>query len=608
MVVVAATFAGLGARMFYLQVVKGRSYRYQSENNRVRAERIAPPRGMVLDTKGEILADTYAAFDARVIPSEVPSDRAEELIERVAGILEMEPEAIAEVLEGRYPARFKPRALKRRLTRQQMARLEARRGELPGFVVSPNPIRHYPFGSMMGSTLGYIGGITPKELSSPDYEGYDGADYVGRTGMEKWWESRLRGTPGGMQVEVDAVGRKLAVMAKLSAHPGYNLVLSVDERLQRVAEEALADQVGSLVALDIETGDVLAMVSTPGYDPNVITRGMTPEEWSALSNNPRHPIQNRSIQGLYSPGSTFKIIMALAGLDHGVITPLTEITCEGAFHFAGRDYRCWKRAGHGEIDLVHALEQSCDVYFYQLGLDLGIDTIHRYASMFGLGEPTGIDLPGEKSGLVPSGAWKRRAKNERWYTGETLSVAIGQGFLLTTPLQLASMMGAVANASGKRMVPRLVTRVEDATGRVVEQIDPREASEELPFKETHLALVREALRLVVHGDKGTGKKAQVEGMEVAAKTGTAQVVSLKEHERGLDPKEIEWRRRDHALLVTYAPVKDPRIAVAVVIEHGGHGGSTAGPMASKVMSKWLELEGEAVEAEVETSELSEGGQ
>jgi penicillin-binding protein 2 len=609
MVVLLVSFAGLGARMFYLQVAKGRSYRYQSENNRVRAERIVAPRGMVFGSNGEIFADTHAAFDARVIPSEVPQkgEATEQLIAKVAKILEMEPEAISKVLEGRSPARFKPRLLKRRLTREQMARLEARRSELPGFMVSPNPVRYYPFGQMLGTTLGYIGGISAKELSSKKHSGYDGSDYLGRTGIEKWWESSLRGTPGGIQVEVDALGRKLAVLAKRSANPGYNLVLSVDARLQRVAEEALGDEVGSVVALDIETGDVLALVSRPGYDPNVITRGMTPAEWSALAKDPRHPIQNRSIKGLYAPGSTFKIVMALAGLDHGVITPLTKVTCNGALYFAGRNYRCWKRTGHGEVGLVRALEQSCDVYFYKLGLELGIDTIHRYSTMLGLGAPTGIDLPGEKGGLVPSGAWKLRTKNERWYTGETLSVSIGQGFLLTTPLQLASMMAAVASPTGKRMVPRLVTRVEDAAGRVVEEIAPREAQDALNFKQTHLALVRNALRQVVYGAKGTGKAAQVEGVVVAGKTGTSQVVSLKEHERGLDPKEIEWRRRDHALFVGYAPFDDPKIAVAVVTEHGGHGGSVSGPMAAKVIAKWLELSKEKASAAsaVEASKLME---
>ncbi len=587
-VVMGLTFTGLAARLFYLQVIKGRSYRFQSENNRVRAVRLIPPRGMILDRNGVILADTRAAFDASVIPSEVPSEQESEIFAKVSKFLKMPIEEIEEIVKSRGAAKWKPRLLKRRLTRRQMASLEARRVDLPGFSVRLNPVRHYNYGGLMGVTLGYMGGISPEELASPDFSHYESSDYLGRSGLEKAWEKNLRGIPGGAQIEVDAVGRKLAELARRPPRAGHNVVLTIDKRLQEVCEEALGDEVGSIVVLDIATGEVLALAAMPGFDPNQLARGITDEEWAALSGNPRHPLQNRAIKGLYAPGSTFKIVMALAGLDYGVITPKTKYTCDGKLGFAGRDYRCWKKAGHGEVDLAQALEQSCDVYFYQLGLILGVDNISHYSAKLGLGKVTGIDIPGEKTGLVPSKAWKRRVRNEQWWSGETLSVSIGQGYLLTTPLQLAVMMAGVANPQGKLMRPKIVSRIEDADGNLIEAI-PSSLLGQHQFTQTHLMTVREALRRVVHSPLGTGKKATVEGIEVAGKTGTAQVVSLREGEHGMDKELFEWRRRDHALFVSYAPYKDPKIAVAVVIDHGGSGGANAAPVAGEVIRAYMEI-------------------
>jgi penicillin-binding protein 2 len=364
-------------------------------------------------------------------------------------------------------------------------------------------------------------------------------------------------------------------------------VLTVDRRLQEAVEQALGEQVGAAVVLDVRNGDVLAFASKPSYDPNLLAKGLSHEEWRMLVSNPRHPLQNRAIQGLYPPGSVFKIVTALAGLAEGVITPKTTIFCPGAYYFAGRPYRCWKKHGHGQVDLETALVQSCDVYFYQLGLDVGVDAIRKWARELGLGEPTGIDLPSEKGGLIPSKAWKRRVRKEPWYTGETLPVAIGQGYVLTTPLQLAAMTAAVAHPQGKRMRPRIVAKIVDAEGHPLEEIPPREVGR-LPFRRLHLERVRRALHQVVAGQRGTGRKARVEGLAVAGKTGTAQVIKLAQ-EKEIPEDEIPWEHRDHALFVAYAPAQDPEVAVAVVVEHGGHGGAAAAPVAQRVLETYRAL-------------------
>lgn len=588
LLVVGTLFGTLLVRLAYLQVVEGSRYRYLSENNRIRLERLAAPRGMIVDRNGTILADVRASFDAFGVPAELPPAAEREPIYReLARVLELPREQIQGVYEGRGPARWKPRLLKRRLSREEMAQLEAHRLELPSVLVQANPVRHYPLGPLLGNTLGYVGEISPEELGTAAYAEYEGGDYVGRSGLEMAWEGTLQGQAGGQQVEVDVRGRTLGVLAARPARPGRNLVLTIDQRLQRAAEQALGDQVGSVVALGVRSGDVLALVSTPPLDPNLLAEGISTERWQQLRSDPRHPLQNRPLQGVFPPGSTFKIVSALAGLAEGTVTPGTEVLCTGEYHFAGRNYRCWKKTGHGRVDLERALTESCDVYFYQLGLDTGVDAIHRWGAELGLGRATGIDLPGENGGLLPTKAWKRRARQEPWYAGETLSVSIGQGYVLTTPLQLAQMIATVANPQGLRLRPRIVARIEDGDGAQVEEIPRREAAT-LPFRATHLELVRRALRQVVVGEHGTGKRAEVEGFPVAGKTGTAQVVRLARDGK-YDPDKIPWEQRDHALFVCYAPVTAPEIAVAVVVEHAGHGGSAAAPVARRVIEAYREL-------------------
>ncbi|NTU60046.1 MAG: penicillin-binding protein 2 [Deltaproteobacteria bacterium] len=583
LVVVAAAFGALALRLAWLQVVQGPRYGYLSENNRIRLQRYAAPRGVIFDRNGEILADVQATFDATAIPGEIPKAQRPAVYDDLARILSLAPDAVKSVLEGPGPPSWKARVLARQIDRAQMAQLEAHRLELPGVVVQPNPARRYPFGALLGAALGYVGEVSGKEISQPAYAEYEVGDFLGRGGLEWAWEAKLRGEAGGEQVEVDVQGRRLSVLAERPAKPGQSLILSIDRRVQQAAEEALGNQVGSVVVLDVLSGDVLALASRPTFDPNFFARGITPDEWAALANDPHHPLQNRAVQGLYPPASTFKISMALAGLAEGLITPRSRATCSGELTFGGRSYRCWNTGGHGSVDLDGAIAQSCDVYFYQLGLDLGIERISSYAKLFGLGKPSGIDLPGDRTGIVPSKEWKRTARKQPWYQGETVSTSIGQGYLLVTPVQLASMIASVAHPRGVRMAPRLVTRVEDAEGHPLEVIPPREAGR-LPFRQAHLDVVRQGLRRVVAGAGGTGHAAEVSGFPVAGKTGTAQVIGMKGEEGS--QAGIAWEKRDHALFVAYAPADDPKIAVAVVMEHGGHGGSAAAPVARAVIQAY----------------------
>ncbi|TLN25227.1 penicillin-binding protein 2, partial [bacterium] len=467
---------------------------------------------------------------------------------------------------------------------EEMAKLEARRIELRGFAVAPTPIRNYPLGTFFAATMGYMGSIGPGELGSDDYKDYDPSDFVGRSGIEYSWEKEMRGTPGGLQVEVDVRGRRLKELAKNPPAPGHNLVLTIDKTLQEAAESALGEEVGSIVAIEVKTGEILAMASRPTFDPNKMAAGVSVKDWQELALNPLHPLQNRAVQGQYAPGSTFKVSTAAAGLADGAITPSTTFYCGGKLNFGGRDFRCWKREGHGSVNVVTALEQSCDVFFYQLGLLLGADKIHDYGRMFGFGEETGIGLIGEKGGLLPSSAWKKRVKGKPWYAGETLSYAIGQGYLTATPLQLAVMAATIANPSAEMIKPRLVKRIEDGNGNQIKTYET-EKKGKLPIPDSELYVVREGMRRVVEG-AGTARSARVQGFQIAGKTGTAQVIGLEGGNGGTD---VEWKYRDHALFVCYAPYDDPKIAISVVIDHGGHGGSAAAPKAAKVLEAFRDL-------------------
>ncbi|MDH3446184.1 MAG: penicillin-binding protein 2, partial [Deltaproteobacteria bacterium] len=439
---------------------------------------------------------------------------------------------------------------------------------------------------MGAHVLGYLGEIGPKQLKASRDKGYELGDEIGQYGLEKKWEQYLRGKGGGQQVEVDALGRRVRVISEVISGPGYTVHLTLDRKLQQSAYEALQGKEGTIVVLDVHNGGILAMASTPSFDPNVFARGINVDEWRTLIKDRLRPLSNRAIQGQYPPGSTFKIIMAVAGLEEEAINPDAKISDPGYFPFGNRNFRDWKKEGHGSVDLHKSLVESCDVYYYQLGIRLGVDRIAKWARAFGLGEKSGAVLDDEKSGLVPDTVWKRKRYRQPWYPGETPSVAIGQGYLTTTPLQLANMMAAVANG-GTLYRPRLVSRVESIDGETAFEQGP-EVIRTIDLKPDTLARVRKALFDVVNGTTGTGKAARSPLITMAGKTGTSQVIEMKG--AYLKNEKLAYFNKDHAWFVSYAPADKPQIAIAVLIEHGGGGGAAAAPMAKIVAEKYAELQ------------------
>jgi penicillin-binding protein 2 len=474
--------------------------------------------------------------------------------------------------------------VKRNLDFDEVAALETHQLDLPGVSLRITPSRNYPHGAVLAHVLGYVGEATQEELDRDRH--YRSGDIVGKAGLEKSWERYLRGVHGGQQVEVDALGRELRVLEEEDAVPGHTLVLGIDLDLQQAAETALGEEAGAVVALDPRNGDVLAMVSRPAFDPNEFTGGIDADRWRELTAHQRHPLNARATQGQYPPGSTFKIIMAAvaaAALEEGVINPFTRIGCSGHMWFGNHDFRCWKKGGHGGMNVHSALVNSCDVFFYQVGQRLGIDTIARYARAFGLGAPTGIEIGTERGGIVPDSEWKKRVLKQPWYAGETLSVAIGQGYVTATPLQMAEAAATIA--TGHRFKPRLVQRVESLDGSVIKDVEP-EMVATLSVRETALKQVREALVEVV--SHGTGKKAGLPGIAVAGKTGTSQVVTLGKER--VPAAKLPWNQRDHAWFVAYAPAEEPTIAIATLVEHApGGGGAVAAPITQHILQAYFRL-------------------
>lgn len=573
----------LFVKLWRLQILRGDELAALSENNRIRLVRVPATRGRVVDRFHRVLIDSRASFDAVLVPEDATD--LEATVEGLGQFLAQstsETQAILERAGGRDP--FNEVLVKRDLDWDEVSAIETHRLDLPGVSLRVTPRRSYPKGEMLAHVLGYVGEVNQREVAERD--GYRAGDLIGKSGLEKVWEQHLRGVNGGQQVEVDALGRQLRVLEEVESIPGSTLVLSVDLDLQMAAEDALGDEVGSIVAVDPRTGDVLAMVSHPSYDPNAFTHGIGRDEWRALIENPEHPLTARATQGQYPPGSTFKAIVAAAALEEGIINPFTRIHCGGKVRFGGRDFRCWRKGGHGSVNLHQALVQSCDVFFYQVGQRLGVDTIAEYSRALGLGEPTGVRLENEKAGTIPDSEWKKRRFGEPWYAGETLSVAIGQGYVTATPLQMARAIAAIS--TGARYLPRLVQRAESPGGEVIESFEPQEMGP-LPVRKTALAQIREGLEGVVNEPGGTGKNAALPNVRVAGKTGTSQVVKLGRVR--LKAHQIPRQQRDHAWFVAYAPAEDPSIAVATIVEHAdGGGGAVAAPVTRKVLEAFFELQ------------------
>lgn len=573
----------LGLRLWNLQVLQGEEMRMLSENNRVRLRRVQATRGTIVDRFGRVLVDSRASFDAVLVPEDVPNRAAVvEILSQYLKQSSAETRAILAQAAGR-PA-FQEIVVKRDLDREEVVALETHQLDLPGVSIRVTPRRSYPLGPLLAHVLGYVGEVSPDDIDRD--RRYRAGDLVGKAGLERIWEADLRGVNGGQQVEVDAVGRELRVLKEVEEVPGNTLVLTIDLDVQQAAETALGDRAGAIVALDPRNGDTLAMVSHPAFDPNVFAHGIRANEWRELMDNPRHPLTHRAIQGQYPPGSTFKIVMALAALSEGMINPFTSISCGGGLQFGNHYFRCWKKGGHGTVNVHEALVQSCDTFFYQVGQRLGVETIAEYSRALGLGDLTGIGLEHEKAGTVPDSAWKKQRFGEPWYAGETLSVSIGQGYVTATPLQLTQVISAVS--TGVRYHPQLVRRIEKPEGDILREFES-EVLGRLDMRKTALDQVRAGLADVVA--RGTGKNARLEAVNVAGKTGTSQVVRLgRERVKAID---LPWQERDHAWFVAYAPVEDPRIAVATLVEHAdGGGGAIAAPITREVLDAFFRLQHE----------------
>jgi penicillin-binding protein 2 len=584
-VILVLAFLGLGMRLVFLQILQGERYTFLSENNRIRIKRVPGTRGMIFDRQGQLLVDSRPSFDLIFVPED--TEDPENTLHLLGRYLSWDDKELLKTFEqNKSRVAFDEMVLGRDVDWSTIVAVESHQLDLPGVTLRVRPRRSYANGPMAAHVLGYLGEINQKQLKVLKDQGYTVGDEIGQYGLERQWEQLLRGQSGGQQVEVDALGRRVRVLHEVTDVPGYTMRLTLDRQLQESAFDALKGKEGTIVALDVQSGAILALASTPAFDPNTFARGIKSEEWSALIKDRLRPLSNRAIQGQYPPGSTFKIIMSIAGLEEGVIQPETVIYDPGYFPFGNRSFRDWKKGGHGTVNLHKAIVESCDTYFYQLGPKLGIDRIAKWARAFGLGEKTGVSLDDEKSGVIPDTEWKRKRYRQPWFPGETVSVAIGQGYVTVTPLQLANMMAAVANG-GKLYRPRIVSKIESVDGATIREYGP-ELIRTIELKPDTLNRVRNALADVVKGAGGTGGMARSPVVEIAGKTGTAQVVEMKGGY--VKTEQLTYFNRDHAWFVAYAPVDNPQMAIAVLIEHGGHGGDAAAPMAKKVFEKFIELQ------------------
>jgi penicillin-binding protein 2 len=583
--VVAVIFLFLFGRLFFLQVVDGERYTYLSENNRIRLKKVPGTRGMVLDRRGQLLVDSRPSFDLLFVPEDAPDP--ENTLRDLARFLGRdEVELLKFFQENKSLTPFQEIVLGKDIDWASMVAVESHQLDLPGVTLRTRPRRSYVESGMAAHLLGYLGEIGPRQLKTQKASGYSMGDEIGQFGLERRWEEFLRGQSGGQQVEVDALGRRVRVLHEVEDVPGYNVVLTIDRDVQQAAYEGLKGKDGAIVALDVNSGAVLAMASTPAFDPNVFARGVTSQEWRSLTTDRAHPLNNRAIQGQYPPGSTFKIVLTVASLEEETIPPGQTLSCGGSWTVGNRAFRDWKKEGHGPVDLHKGLVQSCDVYYYQLGQRLGIDQIAKHARNLGLGEKTGIALDDEKPGLIPDTEWKKRRYNQPWYPGETPSAAIGQGYITVTPLQMANLMAIIGNG-GTRYRPWFVSKVVSLDGSVIQEYGPEKLGT-APLKESTVAFLRNTLRDVVSA--GTGGSAKSQMVSIGGKTGTAQVVEMKG--AYLKSEQLAYAVRDHAWFVAYAPTENPEIAVAVLVEHGGHGGSAAAPLAKSVIEKYFAVRGE----------------
>lgn len=579
--VISISMSLLVARMWYFQVIKGDELRQKSESNRIRIHEVKALRGIITDRNGVILSNNQPSYDLAIVPGNTRdvADIVAEL-ERLysrEGLVFNVDEAMIE--RARSLVQMK---LEKSISWEEVALVETNGLDLPGVAVDVVPVRKQMLGMAAAHLLGYVNEISPDELKHDTTGHYKQGDRVGKSGIEKIYDRDIRGVSGGEHIEVNASGRKVRMLGRVDPVPGSNLHLTIDAELQKTAWDALEGKTGSVVAIDPRDGSIRALVSRPAYDPELFNKKMSREVWESLIKDPMRPLENKAIAGQYPPGSTFKMIMAIAALEEGLITPETKFFCNGSFTLGNHTFRCWQKKGHGTVNLHRAIVQSCDVYFYNVGRLLGIDKIAEYSRAFGLGSLTGVPLPGEKEGLVPSSEWKLRRFKVKWQPGETISASIGQGFGVVTPIQLALAYATLANG-GQMFAPRLVDKIESWDGKSIREFSPAKKSE-IKIDKKHIDLVIQALWGVCNEPGGTAGALRRKEADVCGKTGTAQVISAK----GAASKGNEYRYRDHALFVGFVPKDNPEIAIAVVVEHGGHGSSAAAPVARKVIDAYFQ--------------------
>lgn len=587
--IVLLCFGLLAARFFYLQVVRYDYYQTLAESNRISLVPIVPNRGLILDRNGVVLAHNFFVYTLEITPSKV--EDLEATIAELGKLVEINGADRKRFNKFRDQSHsFESVPLRTHLSEAEAARFAVNRFRFPGVEIKSRLFRHYPQGNLGAHLIGYIGRINDKDIArfkeDGNYADYRGSDHIGKAGLEQFYENRLHGTTGFQQVEIDADGHAVRVLSSTAPVPGDNLILSVDSKLQDIAEKAFGNRRGGMVALDPATGQILAYVSMPTYDPNLFVDGIDPDSWRELNESLDKPLINRPLRGIYPPGSTFKPFVALAGLQAGKREPPFSISDPGFYMLPGSShrYRDWKAGGHGQVDMRRAIAISCDTFFYGLAHDLGIERMADFIRHFGFGQKTGIDIVGELGGLLPTPAWKAKRFKQPWYPGETLIVGIGQGYTLATPMQLAQATAIFAN-NGVAMRPRLVASIQEGGSGVTRPLPPQ-IVDRISLNPGHVELVKQGMMDVTQPGGTAASIGAGAPYLIAAKTGTAQVIGIKQGEK-YNEATVAERHRDHALFIAYAPAEAPRIALAVIVENGGHGGSAAGPIARRVMDYYL---------------------
>lgn len=569
-------------RLYYLQVYQADRYKTLADENRISTRLLIPPRGIIYDRNQELLASNQQNFQVSIVAEQTTNvQETLDAFKKIMPLSESEEEKIKKELKRKRS--FVPIKIKDNLTWEEVSRIQLNAPSLPGIVIDEGLSRYYPYGEKTTHLLGYVSSVSENDVKDDPLLEVPGFK-IGKAGIEKLYEKKLRGRGGNLKLEVNAFGRVMKEIEKNEGVLGERIDLTVDARLQTKAFDLLGEESGAVVLMDVHSGEILAFASTPSYDPNLMVTGINNEDWKALVNNERHPLTNKILAGQYSPGSTFKMIVALAGLESGIIKPDTRFFCAGKMFLGTHPFHCWKHSGHGYLDVVQALQHSCDIFFYEAAQRIGIEKIADMSRRLGLGDKVGIGFDGEKSGLIPDKAWKQKRFKEPWHPGETLISGIGQGYILTTPIQLVTMVARLVNG-GYEVIPSL-TKVSDEDQKNIKRIN---------LSPTYLDIIKEGMFNVVNVPGGTayGSRFDYNGMKMGGKTGTTQVrrISLKERQSGiLKESELPWRLRNHALFVGYAPQNNPKYAVAVLVEHGGGGSSVAAPIGGKLLQEALKLD------------------